>query len=106
MKDAQRVDICKSFLRFSVLSLFLPDLQPFVACGGRSRLQAAFTSIHSVLDDVSTYRTKVLDTFASSITTLQAQVGVAQKYLDEERSRASQDVQSKLKLGAPADLKL
>ena len=66
-----------------------------------TRLETAFTNIYAALDDVSTYRLKALDTFASSIDTLQTQVDGAQKYLDRERGRASTEVQRELKLNAP-----
>ena len=38
LKDAQSINICVSFLRFSGLSLFLSDLQAFVDRGGQLRM--------------------------------------------------------------------
>ncbi|MGI8747485.1 MAG: toxic anion resistance protein, partial [Deinococcus sp.] len=72
------------------------------------RLKAAFDNIYAALDDVSSYRLRALDTFERSITTLQAQVDGAQKYLDQERSRASREVGEDLKVagGREEELKL
>ncbi len=46
------------------------------------KLQAAFQNIYATLDAIDTYKVQALDTMKVTVTSLQAQMGKAQQYLD------------------------
>lgn len=71
-----------------------------------NKLQAAFDNIYAALDDVSQYRQKALETFSTSINTLQTQVDSANRYLERERRALDPQVTKELSGSGDLNLKL